>query len=92
MTLDRVFRIGKRLLVQRDVLSMTLTFDLLGKGSGTCTAPDDFSAATAIEDGLEIEAQLIALTPSERTAILRVLDDPPDGLAELRGVLLRDHC
>jgi hypothetical protein len=27
----------------------------------------------------------------DRTAILSVLDDPPDRLAELRGVLLREH-
>ena len=52
---------------------------------------DDLSAAAAIERGLAVEAQLIALTTSERTAILGVLDDPPDGLAALRGVLLRAH-
>lgn len=31
------------------------------------------------------------LTPEERTAILGVLDDPPDGLTELRGALLRER-
>jgi hypothetical protein len=36
-------------------------------------------------------SQTLALTPDERTAALGVLDDPPDGLAELRGVLLREH-
>jgi hypothetical protein len=30
-----------------------------------------------------------ALTIPDREAILRVLDDPPDELGELRGVLLR---
>ena len=52
---------------------------------------DDLSDAAAIERGLAVEAKLIALTTSERTAILGVLDDPPDGLAALRGVLLRAH-
>jgi hypothetical protein len=33
----------------------------------------------------------IALTVADREAIRRVLDDPPEGLAELRGVLLREH-
>jgi hypothetical protein len=33
----------------------------------------------------------IALTIRERKAILRVLEDCPDGLAELRGVLFREH-
>ena len=28
---------------------------------------------------------------AEPEAILRALDDPPAGLAELRGVLLREH-
>jgi hypothetical protein len=30
----------------------------------------------------------VALTIPEREKIIRALDDPPDGLAELRGVLL----
>jgi hypothetical protein len=33
----------------------------------------------------------VALTIPDREAILRALDDPPKGLAELRGVLLREH-
>jgi hypothetical protein len=35
--------------------------------------------------------KVLALTITEREAIIRTLDDPPDGLAELRGVLLREH-
>jgi len=31
------------------------------------------------------------LSITDREAILRVLDDPPHGLAELRGVLLAEH-
>jgi hypothetical protein len=36
---------------------------------------------------------LLLAAPSihHRAAILSVLDDPPAGLAELRGVLLREH-
>jgi hypothetical protein len=33
----------------------------------------------------------VGLTREERTAVLGVLDDPPDGLAELRGALMREH-
>ena len=39
----------------------------------------------------ELTTQVLALTIPEREAILRALDDPPDGLCELRGVLLREH-
>ena len=52
---------------------------------------DDLAAAATIEHGLKMEAQLIALPIDERDAILGALDDPPDGLAELRGVLERDN-
>ena len=34
---------------------------------------------------------LLALTIDERAIILAQLDDPPEGLAELRGVLLNEH-
>jgi hypothetical protein len=40
---------------------------------------------------LEAEQAIVALTIQDREAILRTLDDPPIGLAELRGVLLREH-
>jgi hypothetical protein len=33
----------------------------------------------------------VALTVPDREAIMRTLEDCPDGLAELRGVLLREH-
>lgn len=54
--------------------------------------PDAVSAALAIERGVERELYAVALTTGERTAILGVLDDPPDReLCELRGQLLPDH-
>jgi hypothetical protein len=34
---------------------------------------------------------LLALTIDERTIILSTLEDPPDGLAELRGVPVNEH-
>ena len=40
---------------------------------------------------LEADQNLVALSIQDREAILRTLDDPPDALAELRGVLLREH-
>ena len=35
--------------------------------------------------------QLLALTIDERAIILAALDDPPDGLAARRGVLMSEH-
>jgi hypothetical protein len=47
--------------------------------------------AVRLEDAYEVEAKILALTIAEREEIIRALDDPPEGLAELRGVLLREH-
>jgi hypothetical protein len=44
-----------------------------------------------LRNALEREAVGLALSIDDRERILRALDDPPDGLAELRGVLLREH-
>jgi hypothetical protein len=51
----------------------------------------DEPAAGTLEAGLDADRTAIALTILEREQILRALDDPPDGLADLRGVLLREH-
>ncbi len=40
---------------------------------------------------LDAAQDLIALSVADREAILRVLGDPPMGLAELGGVLLAEH-
>jgi hypothetical protein len=37
------------------------------------------------------DVALLALTIDERTIILSTLEDPPDGLAELRGVPVNEH-
>ena len=47
--------------------------------------------AERLEDAYDLETEVLALTIPEREAIIRALDDPPDGLAELRGVLLVEH-
>jgi hypothetical protein len=47
--------------------------------------------AEALTVALEAEQALVALSIADREAILRTLDDPPIGLAELHGVLLREH-
>jgi hypothetical protein len=44
-----------------------------------------------IAKGVDRELYAVAVTPSERDAILSALEDPPDGLVELRGVLARDQ-
>jgi uncharacterized protein with PIN domain len=43
--------------------------------------------AETVEDAYDQEVKVLALTITDREAILRTLDDPPDGLAELRVVL-----
>ena len=48
-------------------------------------------AAESLEGAYDGERRVVALTIAEREAILRVLEDCPDELAELRGVLLREH-
>jgi hypothetical protein len=51
----------------------------------------DEPTAGVLERALENEVKVLALTIEDRERILRALDDPPDGLAELRGVLVREH-
>lgn len=47
--------------------------------------------AARLEDAYDLETKVLALTIADREAILRTLEDPPEGLAELRGVLLAEH-
>lgn len=47
--------------------------------------------ADRLERGLDDDTKLLALTIDERAIILDALDDPPDGLAELRGVLMNEY-
>jgi hypothetical protein len=48
-------------------------------------------AASTLRTALEMNRSTIALTIEEREQILRGLEDCPDGLAELRGVLVREQ-
>ena len=47
--------------------------------------------AARLESGYEHQAKLLALSVEERDEILGVLVDCPDGLGELRAVLLQQH-
>jgi len=47
--------------------------------------------AERLENAYDVECKVLALPIEDRERILRALDDPPAGLAELRGVLLVEH-
>jgi hypothetical protein len=51
----------------------------------------DEPTAAELEKALAEGGAVVALTIEERERILRALDDPSERLAELRGVLLREH-
>jgi hypothetical protein len=51
----------------------------------------DEPSASTLRDGLDAGRAAIALTILEREQILLGLDACPDGLGELRGVLLKEH-
>ncbi len=53
---------------------------------------DYANTADMLEAAVATERQIVALTIHDREAILAVLDDPPDGLAELRSVLVAEHA
>ena len=46
--------------------------------------------AEAVVVALEAEQRIVGLSIEDREAILRTLEDPPAGLAQLRGVLLSE--
>ena len=54
--------------------------------------PDAIGAAGQIEHALQLDRVMAGLSPDQRSAVLRALADPPDGLLELRGALARDHA
>ena len=47
--------------------------------------------ADRLEQALDDDVKLLALTIGARAMILATLEDPPDGLAQLRAVLLKEH-
>ena len=52
---------------------------------------EDDDLATRLDDALRRGVEALDLDPGERETILAVLDDPPEGLTELRDALLRDR-
>jgi hypothetical protein len=52
---------------------------------------DDPDLASRLEDAFGRMVRVFALTIPERETIIRALDDAPDGLEELRAVLIREH-
>jgi len=52
---------------------------------------DDEQLETKLRSALARDVRVLALEIPERETILAALDDPPDGLAELRGVLLSER-
>jgi len=53
--------------------------------------PDALSAAAQLAKGVERNLYAVGLSPGERAAVLACLEDPPDGLVELRRVLMRER-
>jgi hypothetical protein len=47
--------------------------------------------ADGLERALREEVKLLALTIDERAIIMAALEDPPEGLVELRAVLTNEH-
>jgi hypothetical protein len=62
-----------------------------GRSTKLARLVDDPELAEKLEDAYGREVTVLALTIPERETIIRALDDPPAGLEELRGVLLREH-
>ena len=51
---------------------------------------DAMQLAIRLDAALDRDTAVLALDHAERHCILSVLDDPPDSLLELRGVLMRE--
>lgn len=54
--------------------------------------PDAIEAAGQIEHALQLDRVMAGLSADQRTAVLQALDDPSDGLLELRGALARNYA
>jgi hypothetical protein len=52
---------------------------------------EDDPAGDRLRSALDNDTRILGLEVAERETILRVLEDPPAGLEELRGVLLEEH-
>ena len=47
--------------------------------------------ADRLDRALAADVKLLALSINDRAIALAAIEDPPDGLAELRGVLMNEH-
>jgi hypothetical protein len=52
---------------------------------------DDPALAERLEDNYGRMTRVVGLTIPERETIMRALEDAPDGLEQLRAVLVREH-
>ena len=69
-------------VADRDVLELTRRL----RASGF------LDTAETLELAYDSERRVVALTVPDREAIMRTLEDCPDELGELHGVLLREHA
>lgn len=53
---------------------------------------DDEALAAKLQGAVVRDIKLLALEVDERETIIRVLDDSPKGLTELRATLLLEHA
>ncbi len=60
-------------------------------GRASARLVDDDPLADRLEGAYGREVKVLGLDIPERETIIRALEDPPAGLEELRGVLLREH-
>ena len=67
-----------------DRLVLTIASNLRDAGLGT--------TAGRLENGYDRETKLLAFSIAERDDILQVLVDCPEGLGELRAVLIQEHA
>lgn len=58
---------------------------------GLVRAADAADLADRLARANADDVKLLALTIDDRAIILAALEDPPEGLAELRGVLMNEH-
>ena len=65
--------------------------DAVAELADTVRATGADELADRLEVALADGVALLALTIDERAIILAALEDPPDGLVELRAVLLNEH-
>ena len=65
--------------------------DAVAELADTARATGADALADRLEVALDDDVKLLALTIDERAVILASLEDPPDGLAELRAVLMNEH-